>query len=308
MATQQPEAASPEQHVFLVGRPPLGEFLGFIRVRAVGGQDVDIPRLAEEWREANDHIQELEEREPGWADNPEVRPIPEDLAPSVERLQEDPVYQRAFRIIPSTLGVVELDRLVVYQKHINLAYVEVLKAGVGETPTQEHLFEFCLPGEPSQPPVRLRQMGQNAYTFVSRSDDLRFLGTVLLDPEEVPGHQFTGRPYKILAAAVGYSSNYLNALHFQDRLVLNNGSHRAYALRDLGITEVPCVIQNVTRKEELEVIGSPVTQQMDMYFEEPRPPVLKDYFDSQLRKVVPVTQKRRAVQVQVQTGKQDTPA
>lgn len=308
MATRQPGTVPPEEHVFLVGRPPLGEFLGFIQARAVGGQNVDIPRLAEEWREANDHIKELEEREPGWADNPEVQPIPEDLAPFVERLQHDTVYQRAFKIIPSRLGMVSLNRLVVYQKHINLAYVETLKEEIGAPPTREDIFEFCLPREPSQPPVRQRQMGQNAYTFVSRSDDLRFLGAELLDPDEVPGHEFTGRPFKILVAAVGYGSNYLNAFHFQDRLVLNNGSHRAYALRDLGVTEVPCVLQNVTREEELEVIGSPVTQQMDMYFKEPRPPVLKDYFEPQLRKVVPVNQKRRAVQVQVQTRKQDTPA
>src|SRR2546430_11202463 len=38
-------------------------------------------------------------------------------------------------------------------------------------------------------------------------------------------------------------------------LILNNGSHRAYALRELGITRVPCIVQHVSCREELNVLA-----------------------------------------------------
>jgi len=37
--------------------------------------------------------------------------------------------------------------------------------------------------------------------------------------------------------------------------VLNNGHHRASALRECGVRQVPFVIQKVTRREELDVMA-----------------------------------------------------
>ena len=61
-----------DDHVFLVGRPPLSECLGFIRTMAVGGQTADQGQLAAEWRKANDHLKALESKEAGIADGPSV--------------------------------------------------------------------------------------------------------------------------------------------------------------------------------------------------------------------------------------------
>jgi hypothetical protein len=97
---------------------------------------------------------------------------------------------------------------------------------------------------------------------------------------------------------VGFGSNFLNALHADGRLVLNNGSHRAFALRGLGVTQVPCIVQRVTRREELEVVANDeLARHADVYLRHPRPPVLKDYFDSELRTVVAAP--RRWMQISV---------
>jgi hypothetical protein len=32
---------STDQHVFLVGRPPMGEYLSFVKVQSVGGDAID---------------------------------------------------------------------------------------------------------------------------------------------------------------------------------------------------------------------------------------------------------------------------
>jgi hypothetical protein len=97
---------------------------------------------------------------------------------------------------------------------------------------------------------------------------------------------------------VGYGSNYLNAIHANGRLVLNNGSHRAFCLRELGIQQAPCVVQHVTRREEIEVIASDeLREKADLYLTAPRPPLLKDYFDPRLRKILPVLRKQRQIKL-----------
>ena len=91
--------------------------------------------------------------------------------------------------------------------------------------------------------------------------------------------------------------------------MLNNGSHRAFALREMGITHVPCLIQHVSRREELSVIASgDFNTAPDVYLKDARPPMLKDYFDSKLRKLVRVSRTLRQVKVGFGVEQLDVPA
>src|SRR5213083_751681 len=135
------EAGSPsnaqaiDEHVFLIGRPPIGEYLGFVQSLVVDGQAADLGDLTEEWRKANDHVRTLESTEAGIANDPPIRELPHDLARLAGELARDPLFRRAFRFVPSRIALVEVDRLVVFQKSINLHYVEELKARVGKAPS-----------------------------------------------------------------------------------------------------------------------------------------------------------------------------
>ena len=118
----------------------------------------------------------------------------------------------------------------------------------------------------------------------------------------------TGRPVAVLGLAIGYGSNFLNVLHVENRLVLGNGSHRAYALRDLGVTQIPCLVQRVTRRDELDIVASgDLASSPDRYLKSARPPMLRDYFDPALRKIVPVYRKNRVVRIQFGVEQTDIP-
>ncbi|MCZ7673841.1 MAG: hypothetical protein M5U34_45330 [Chloroflexi bacterium] len=121
-----------DEHVFLVGRPPLGEFIGFVTSLALQEQATDHGALADEWRSANDHIRSWKTKKQVGPDNPGIAEIPASLTPLQESVYEDPIYQRSFSIVPASIGMVELDRLVVYQKHINLEYVRRIQADFSE--------------------------------------------------------------------------------------------------------------------------------------------------------------------------------
>src|SRR5882724_5715468 len=106
MADGTPQPGLIDDHVFLIGRPPLGEYLGFVTSKTANGERADLRQLADEWRLANDHIKELETREAGAADAPPVRPIPTELDGLSQSVLSDPIFKRSFNIVPTSLGIV----------------------------------------------------------------------------------------------------------------------------------------------------------------------------------------------------------
>jgi hypothetical protein len=60
-----------------------------------------------------------------------------------------------------------------------------------------------------------------------------------------------------------------------------------------GHTHVPCLIQNVSRREELELVAPEIQQHIDLHLEAPRPPLLKDYFDDRLHLSLHVPRSRK---------------
>lgn len=215
----------------------------------------------------------------------------------------DPLVQRGFNSVPTEVAFVELDRLVVYQKRIDLAFVRRLLERLGPTPTAEEIFRFCLPYDHPSPPVTWERIGRDTFIFISPSNDLRFLRTLRLEPRHLRGQGTAGTLVGVVGAAVGFGSNFLNAIRSGDRLILNNGSHRAYALRALGYSHAPCVVQHAATRDELEVIADTVVEEAAAYYVDgPRPPMLKDYFNPAVHKVVPVRRQVKQVTVKFEVS------
>lgn len=297
-----------DPHVFLVGRPPMGEYIGFVRGSLMdgGGKLPADSALADDWRTANDHLRELERIEGGLADRPPMADPTGEALECARRLLSAPRFPQIHGATPTRIAMVELDRLVVYQKCLNLAHVDIIKEELGSQPSEGTVARVALGLDRYCPPVRLMR-NQDVFTFVCDSKDLRFIEPMTLAPESFPAAA-RGVPAHCIAFAVGFSQNCLGAIHFEDRLVLFNGSHRAYAFRDLGITHVPCLIQEISRREEIDLVAHrELSQRSDLYLKSPRPPLLKDYFDPRLRRIVPVVRSNRLIRVQLRVDQSDIP-
>jgi len=287
----------------------MGEFLGFVTAQTLGGDTQDLSELSDRWRKANDHIRELEAGEAGIANAAPLLPLPAELESLRAKVVADPIFKRSFQVVPSEIAMIELDRLVVFQKHINLEYVARLKRSLGDRPTKESIFRCCLPCDHPQPQVSGMRVAQNAFIYVSPSSDLRFLEVTPLSGTQVSGYSPQGPVSGIVALVVGFGSNFLNAIQAEERLVLNNGSHRAFALRDLGVTHVPCIVQRISRRDELEVVApGDLSTKPDQYLREPRPPLLKDYFDPALRSILRVPRRHRQLKIMFAVESVDIPA
>ena len=298
LRSSEDEATALREEIWLLGQPPLRRYLKFARDMMVGGAALSRAALTDEWRTANDYYYELEESEAGIADEVQCRDLDPALAPLAEEVKSHPHYRYTFDTLPTRLGVVELDKLVVYQPHVTRQFVETLASRLGPAPTPEDVFRFCLPLEHPDVPVRIRQVGSRRYVFLSESSDLRFHEAVLLRPEQIRDYDTYGPMGGVVGLVVGFGSNFLNVISSGNRLLLNNGYHRACALRALGITHAPCAIKTVTRRDELALTANKdVRDAPAFYFKAPRPPLLKDFFDPKIRKLLPVPKMLRMVEV-----------
>jgi len=304
-----PVPGAEDENLYLIGRPTLKQFVRYVRSHAVNPPGSGT--LAEEWQAANDVVRTLEKDEAGCADNPQIIKI--EITPKYELLLteflKDPLVRHNFNTVPTEVAMVELDRLVVYQKHIDLTFVRQLEKKLGPAPSDEEIFRTCLPYDHPQPPVKWSRVDGDSFVFVSPSNDLRFLGTMPLQASHVKDYPPPGNLVGVVGIAVGFGSNFLNAVAAENRIILNNGSHRAYALREMGFTHAPCIIQHVASREQLSIVASSdIRHGADYFLKHPRPSMLKDYFNPKLRKVMTVRRRIHQVTVKFEVDEIAVPA
>lgn len=292
------ESCDIEEEMWLLGQPPLKDFLRFLEREAIGQGGAELSSLAEQWRAAGRLYQSLEASEAGIGNEAGRHPLPPALHGAAEELQAHPWFRRSFDQLPTTLAWVELDRLIVHQKRASRTYVEALRARFDDPADPAALFRFCLPLEAAPAPVRMRRIEPRRYSFTCDSIDFRFLEATLLDPRQLGAHEGYGPAAAVLALLVGFGSNFLNAIAVGRRLVLNNGHHRALALRGLGVTHAPCVVQTASTLDDLELVADrDVLRNPGFYLESARPPLLGDFFDPRIARAFRVRRRLRLVEV-----------
>ncbi len=290
----------PHEEIWLLGQPLLRNYLDFVQESVVGGAQMNRVALTDEWRAANDYYEILAKTEAGIADDVECAALDSKLQHLAENVMSDARYRHTFDSLPTRFGMVELDKLVIYQIHVTGSFLHTLRQRLRPNPDLASLFHFCLPLETPDAPIRIERVGSKRFVFRSDSTDFRFQESLLLQPDQVCGYENYGSLAGVAGVAVGFGSNFLNVIQDDDsqRLLLHNGYHRACALRAAGITHAPCIIQTVTRRDELDISADPeVAKSPGYYFNAPRPPLLKDYFDPKIRKVLPIKKMIRMVEV-----------
>jgi hypothetical protein len=160
-----------------------------------------------------------------------------------------------------------------------------------------------------RPPLHIVPHDGNTFSFSSLSNDLRPLAITPVLPEQISGRRPHGDIAGVLGVFLGYGSNFITAIHMRNRLLLLNGTHRAYALRALGATHIPCLIQRATSMEDLDLAaGAEIKQDADRLFSAPRPSLFKDYFDELLAKVFEGPRRNLMLRVEVTIQQSSIPA
>lgn len=286
----------------LLGPRQLSDLLSFARDLAPDGPPAVAPALlADRWRAAVRVYRELEHSEAGCADDAKVLPLTGLQRRHVDRLIEVPAVRQTFDTVPVCFGWLPLDRLVVSQYSISRSNVDRMLVSLPRRPGKQALTRLCLPLEPKHPDLRLVSRSEREFVFVSQSHDVRFLGAAPLAPGQAGELPMPGHVGGLIGLGVGHSPNLLNVVRFGKRFVINNGHHRAFALQALGATHAPCLIQVCENGEELdEAACSEICRNVGLYFESPRPPLLRDYLHPELTLDLPARAQQRQLVIRIE--------
>ena len=277
-----------DEMLHLMGATGLADFLSFARDFA----DLNVPGtgavngstemdLAEAWRDAADVYEGVATVEAYPNELPGVFPFPEAMKAHCEAFLATPHVQREFDQVPVAFGMVPLAHLIVALPRLNMTAIRAHGEAIGTGSIADlALAQLCLPLDPSSHSLHLLERGVDAWTFVSDNHDVR-----LLQARAKAGAAATGRGHvgQTLALELGFPSNVLNVIRYQNRLILNNGYHRAYALLKRGVTHVPAVIQVCRHWDDVGLVGgATLYENRAVFVDRARPPLIRDYADRRL--------------------------
>lgn len=290
--------------IWLLGQPHLADYLSFVETRVIDGAAIDKRMLADEWRAANDVYAELESSEAGIADSIDCRAAGAKRAAQVAALEASPWFRQSFDNLPYAIEKVELDKLVVSQLHVEASYSgdvrDRLGGSAGGKGSDKALFDFCLPLNRPTPPVRIQRLAGNRYLFASPSTDFRNHDPRLLRGADIAHLTSSGPAEAMLGVMIGFGSNFMSGVRSGSRILLQNGYHRAFALRSAGFTHGWCAVETVTRKDELKLTATDeVAEDPEFYFAAKRPPILRDFFDPRLAKSLRVREMETQVEIEI---------
>lgn len=294
---------------YLYGFAPIQEVVEHIRTNATADEIGRLPQITAAWNALRPDIDAVLANEAGLSETIEVEDLPMETAAATAAaaLLGDKRLQRGF---DRKIGValVEIDKLIAAQRRVNLDYVDQITAGLPDQITLEFLLDFCLSPKREGAPVQHLDLGQDAHVFSSPSRDLRFLGSFMrtLSPVDLEGAESGGIPVAAVVSFIGYGDSPINVLWSGSRAVLNNGFHRAYALRKRGVRAIPVILQFATNVA-LEFPSHVVDLPRDYLLAHPRPVLMKDFFEEKFNTELKLKDKLMTVTLKPNVRQQAVP-
>lgn len=283
------------------------EVINHLRTQAIPEELKRANDIIREWRNLQAPLQELIADEAGIADTIAVTNVPASHTKRTSEILASDAVQKTFQL-PTTIEMVEIDKLIAAQRTVNLEFVDKLQSTFPNSFTLDDLIELCLaPRE--KPPVQHLEIAPNIHSFSSESGDLRFLGGFLkeLTPDDMKYLHGGGVPAAAIISFVGYGADAVNVYACGQRVVLGNGFHRVFALRAAGVTHIPVIVQHINNPA-LEFPLAVVGINRDYLLGHQRPVLMKDFFVNGFTTMLRVRNRMRVVTAQIQAGQHDVPS
>lgn len=292
----------------LHGLFPLSRLIRFVRERCPPGHMDESVQL-ERWREAKAVARRLTEEEAGQADDVGVQALPDDLLPLGAAALRQPSMHRITSLVPRAWCMVEVDRMIVFQDSLNLRHLDALRNSFPAAPSAREIMELAASsGSSVQAEVHYSQTDGD-YAFASKSNDLRFLDVAVVEPSAIAHYEPFGAASHAIVIYLGFSDNVISATRVGSRVILTNGSHRAYLLRSLGFRYIPCLVTDASDSDISDILlPAAVKQDRELYLRSARPPLFKDYNDARLTQVVPVVRKNYVLRAKLDLKRTTVPA
>jgi len=282
---------------FLMGAMQRINLISTVRLWCIPADGERLDAITQAWAAASARMTQLAQTEAGEPDAIGILDPPAELSARLLEISTDRLFRASFSALPTSFKVVEIDKLVAPQRDVNLDYVEELRTRIPGN-TLQHLLEFCVGPRSTPPEWKILQTAQNQLVVTSKSLDLRFLGGYRkqLTEEDIAVAHGGGQPVEVVSLLIGYGAAPINVFQVGTRLVLGNGFHRVVAMRAEGIARMPVVVQHVAQPE-IEFPDQYLGLTRAYLVEDPRPVMIKDFFDDALTIELRLAPRRKTLKI-----------
>jgi hypothetical protein len=288
-----------KRSLFLYAALPQSQLAAIIRGQCIPEELENLDQIVESWRKSASILREIEVKESGAADESTASPIDAKYSGKLDKIRSNVLFKTSFSTYPSEFRLVDIDKLIAVQRNVDLNYVEQLTQRVSKNIDMEQLIDFCLSPSQDVPSPQSLQLQPNLMTYSSPSKDFRFLGGY---PKKMTADDLQyaiggGLPVAALILFVGYGAGSVNVLQARNRLILNNGFHRVYTLRKLGVEQIPVVVQQIGNPDlemPLELYGL----SREYLLTHSRPILCRDFLTDALTVTLRLKNTIRSVRVQ----------
>lgn len=293
---------------YLFAFAPRPEVQRYIRTQGVRNGAALLPEIMDTWANAQPLVDEIRAKEAGIADSLPIENLPEGKVGEIKQLLDTDLVKKSYAL-PFSVAIVEIDKLVAPQRSVNLDYIDQLSTDFAAELSFDDLVKICLSPTRQMADIQHLEAQPNTHVFSSPSIDLRFLGAYLkeLSPADLDYLQLGGVPAAAIISFIGYGASPISIFWSGKRAVLDNGFHRVYALRRHGVLKIPVLVQ---RAEDVQLAFPPAVHGLprEYLLGDPRPVLIKDFFEHKFNMALNVQKRTRTVTVQISDFQHNIPS
>jgi hypothetical protein len=248
-------------------------------------------------------------------DEEKMKDVANDIDPKysalIEVIEEQLALHPFWKANKHSIKMVKIDELITLQSYINVNRANDLAEKISKDASFEDLLYYTIDFNRKPAVIHNHVISQNAVLFSTNDHDVR-LGRI--EVRQIPRYDEQGMssdktvPALVIPIQEGDPFVYCirthmavimpdgtqKQIHF---LTLQNGIHRAYALRSLGIEYMPClVIDPISAEETRMLMGNWSPERLQQNASQ-RPPLMKDFFNPELTERFKVRQKVLCIKV-----------
>lgn len=294
--------------LYLFGVATQSDILSYIQTECIESEVKRIKQILTKWREAAVHFQNLIVNENGLAETINIKDINPKFKKRLKEIANNKLFQKTFSSLPIQFKMIEIDKIIACQRYVNLDYVKQIQDAYLKDKSDANFLEICIGSSHSLLKPALLQNAPNVFSLSSPSVDFRFLGGFPkeLSQDDIDASTLGGLPVSAIVLLFGYGGSPINVYYANRRVILNNGFHRIYALREAGVKYIPAVvrlIQNIELELPPQILGLP----KEYLLKHPRPAMIKDFLDQKLVTEMKVKPRIRTVKISWGFDQSDTP-
>jgi len=236
MATVPPvKAGSAKRLLFMYGTAPQGELNAMLDKNSVDTINLKAD-LRHAWRGAARHYRGLVEREAGAPDRIRTSKPTVEIAELVDGFSRSSAFQSTFAAHDVMIEEVELDLLVASQRSVDLDFV----ANLGEPGEAAERARLLLNPCRGAAELAVVSTGEGGYAFASNHPGALLAGSIEGPyTPSIGAKDVGGQIVHAVTLLIGFPIDTANAYRVGNRIILNNGFHRVFALRQAGVKVAP---------------------------------------------------------------------